>query len=195
MVIAFAGKGTSIVLRDSPRTRRRVELPRVVGRATAVSALCGGGHTTTIVCGSLSFDRASLRPITGLLPNFHFDEGRSGTHACSSHHSAGACVRDGDSRRDLKSLRVGWLRFYLSRYSGAIASGPARAKDRFVQFSILDRRCSECHPRQSNTPGRSVPGRSCGSALAPHRGTFQRATRTTPLERNRVADPEGNTSY
>jgi AraC-like DNA-binding protein len=30
----------------------------------------GGGAPTTIVCGSLSFDRASLKPITQLLPSF-----------------------------------------------------------------------------------------------------------------------------
>src|SRR6202000_3579100 len=30
----------------------------------------GGGAPTTIVCGSLSFDRASLKPITQLLPDF-----------------------------------------------------------------------------------------------------------------------------
>ena len=35
-----------------------------------VALYVGGGAPTTIVCGSFSFDRASLRPITQLLPNF-----------------------------------------------------------------------------------------------------------------------------
>src|SRR6201998_3493505 len=64
-------KGTSIVLRDSPRTRPRWSFREIGAKANGNVALCGGGgHPTTIVCGSLSFDRASLRPITQLLPNF-----------------------------------------------------------------------------------------------------------------------------
>ena len=64
-------RGTSIVLRDSPRTRPRRSF-REIG-ATAKSNVVhygGGGAPTTIVCGSLSFDRASLKPITLLLPAF-----------------------------------------------------------------------------------------------------------------------------
>src|SRR5438445_12875970 len=61
-------RGTSIVLRDSPRTRPRWSFREIAARANSNVALCGGGGApTTIVCGSLSFDRASLRPITQLL--------------------------------------------------------------------------------------------------------------------------------
>src|SRR5207244_11227488 len=64
-------KGTSIVLRDSPRTRPRWSFREIGAKANGNVALCGGGGApTTIVCGSLSFDRASLKPITQLLPNF-----------------------------------------------------------------------------------------------------------------------------
>ncbi len=64
-------KGTSIVLRDSPRTRPRWSFREIGAKANGNVALCGGGGApTTIVCGSLSFDRASLRSITQLLPNF-----------------------------------------------------------------------------------------------------------------------------
>src|ERR1700731_643386 len=64
-------KGASIVLRDSPRTRPRWSFREIGAKANGNVALCGGGGApTTIVCGSLSFDRASLRPITELLPNF-----------------------------------------------------------------------------------------------------------------------------
>ena len=48
-----------------------------------------GGIPTTIVCGSFSFDRSSLRPLPQLLPNFILDQVRSGAHACSSQHAAG----------------------------------------------------------------------------------------------------------
>jgi AraC-like DNA-binding protein len=64
-------KGTSIVLRDSPRTRPKWTFREIGARANGNVALCGGsGAPTTIVCGSLSFDRASLKPITQLLPSF-----------------------------------------------------------------------------------------------------------------------------
>ena len=63
--------GTSIVMGDSLRTRPRRSFREIA--ATAISNVAhygGGGAPTTIVCGSLSFDRASLKPITQLLPSF-----------------------------------------------------------------------------------------------------------------------------
>ncbi len=64
-------RGTSIVLRDSPRTRPKWSFREVGAKAVSNVAHCGGGGApTTIVCGSMNFDRASLRPITHILPNF-----------------------------------------------------------------------------------------------------------------------------
>jgi AraC-like DNA-binding protein len=64
-------RGTSIVLRDSPRTRPRMSFREIPARADRnVAHYGGGGAPTTIVCGSLSFDRAGLKPITQLLPSF-----------------------------------------------------------------------------------------------------------------------------
>jgi len=64
-------RGTSIVMRDSPRTRPRWSFREIAARANSnVAHYGGGGAATTIVCGSLSFDRASLKPITQLLPSF-----------------------------------------------------------------------------------------------------------------------------
>lgn len=64
-------RGTSIVMRDSPRTRPRLSFQEIGQRARSqVAHYGGGGAPTTIVCGSLSFDRASLKPITQLLPRF-----------------------------------------------------------------------------------------------------------------------------
>src|ERR1700688_2305531 len=63
-------RGTSIVLRDSPRTRPRWSFSEIRAKANGnVAHHGGGGAPTTVVCGSLSFDRASLRPITQLLPS------------------------------------------------------------------------------------------------------------------------------
>jgi AraC-like DNA-binding protein len=65
------GRDTSIVMRDSQRTRPRWSFREIGDQAIGNVAHCGGGGApTTIVCGSMSFDRASLRPITQLLPSF-----------------------------------------------------------------------------------------------------------------------------
>ena len=64
-------RGTSFVLRDSQRTRPQKSFREVAARdGSNVAHYGGGGAPTTIVCGSLSFDRASLKPITQLLPRF-----------------------------------------------------------------------------------------------------------------------------
>jgi AraC-like DNA-binding protein len=64
-------RDTSIVMRDSPRTRPRSTFREIAAKANGNVAHHGeGGAPTTIVCGSMSFDRASLRPITQLLPSF-----------------------------------------------------------------------------------------------------------------------------
>src|SRR5579884_319973 len=64
-------QGTSFVLRDSLRTHPKSSFREVASRDNSnVAHYGGGGAPTTIVCGSLSFDRASLKPITQLLPRF-----------------------------------------------------------------------------------------------------------------------------
>ena len=57
----FLARGTSFVLRDSLRTRPKNSFLEVAASdGSNVAHYGGGGATTTIVCGSLSFDRASL---------------------------------------------------------------------------------------------------------------------------------------
>ncbi|MGO4211528.1 AraC family transcriptional regulator [Terriglobus sp. 2YAB30_2] len=64
-------RDTSIVMRDNPRTSPKSSFREIAAKAKSNVAHCGGGGApTTIVCGSLSFDRASLKPITQLLPSF-----------------------------------------------------------------------------------------------------------------------------
>ena len=64
-------RDTSIVMRDSPRTRPRSTFREIAAKANSnVAHYGGGGAPTTVVCGSLSFDRASPKPITQLLPSF-----------------------------------------------------------------------------------------------------------------------------
>jgi len=64
-------RDTSIVMRDSPRTRPGSTFREIAAKANSnVAHYGGGGAPTTVVCGSFSFDRASLKPITQLLPSF-----------------------------------------------------------------------------------------------------------------------------
>jgi AraC-like DNA-binding protein len=64
-------RGTSFVLRDSLRTRPKRSFREIAPTANGnVAHYGGGGAPTTIVCGSLSFDRSSVKPITQLLPSF-----------------------------------------------------------------------------------------------------------------------------
>ena len=89
-------RGTSIILRDSPRTRPRWSFREIAARANSnVAHYGGGGAPTTIVYGSFSFDRASLKPITQLLPSFILVKADQARNACSSRHNASAGVRNG----------------------------------------------------------------------------------------------------
>jgi AraC-like DNA-binding protein len=64
-------RDTSIVMRDSPRTRPRSTFREIAAKANShVAHYGGGGAPTTVVCGSFRFDRASLKPVTQLLPRF-----------------------------------------------------------------------------------------------------------------------------
>ena len=97
---------TSIVMSDSPRTRPRSTFAEVAANVVDnVAHYGGGGAPTTIVCGSFSFDRASLRPISQLLAKLHSDQVGSGTYGCSSHHAAGAGIRNGRAGTGIGSRR------------------------------------------------------------------------------------------
>jgi AraC-like DNA-binding protein len=64
-------RDASIIMRDNLRTRPRSTFREIAAKARSnVAHYGGGGAPTTVVCGSLSFDRASLKPITQLLPSF-----------------------------------------------------------------------------------------------------------------------------
>jgi AraC-like DNA-binding protein len=65
----LVARQTSFVLRDSPRTRPRSFREIAPDANSNVAYYGGGGAPTTIVCGSFSFDRVSLKPITQLLPS------------------------------------------------------------------------------------------------------------------------------
>ena len=78
-------RGTSFALLDSPQTRPKGTFSEMASRASNnVARYGGGGAPTTVICGSLSFDRASLRPISQLLPEFILIRGDQ-THTLALH--------------------------------------------------------------------------------------------------------------
>ena len=87
------GRRTSFVLRDSQRTRPR-SLREIAPRANSnVLRYGGGGAPTTIVCGFLSFDRASLKPITQLLPSLILIKGDQ-AHTLALHNTMQALASE-----------------------------------------------------------------------------------------------------
>ncbi|HWC16525.1 MAG TPA: AraC family transcriptional regulator [Terriglobales bacterium] len=60
---------TSFILRDQPKTRPRSFCEVAPKGNSNIAHYGGGGAPTTIVSGFLSFDSASLKPITQLLPS------------------------------------------------------------------------------------------------------------------------------
>ena len=124
----LVARGTSIVLRDGPRTRPRWSFREIAGMANSNVAHCGGGGApTTIVCGSLRFDRASLKPITQLLPHFILmkaDQARTlalhnTMHALASEMAEQAPGSEAVANRLAEVLFIQVLRAH-------IASGPER---------------------------------------------------------------------
>jgi AraC-like DNA-binding protein len=67
----LTARDTSIVMRDNLRTPPRSTFREIAAKANGnVVHHGGGGAPTTVVCGSLSFERTSVKPITQLLPRF-----------------------------------------------------------------------------------------------------------------------------
>ena len=170
-------KGTSIVLRDSLRTRPRWSFREIGAKANGNVALCGGGGApTTIVCGSLSFDRASLKPITQLLPSFILmkaDQART----LALHTTVQALASEMEEQApgsDVVATRLAEVLF-IQVLRAHIASGASRTQQRMAScnFRSSNRRCAECHSRQSEyTLDGRIPGRSGGHVSLRIRSTF-----------------------
>jgi AraC-like DNA-binding protein len=123
-------RDTSIVMRDSPRTRPRSTFREVGATAqNSIAHLGGGGAPTTIVCGSLSFDRASLKPITQLLPRFILikaDQSRT----LALHNTMQALASEMTEQApgsDVVATRLAEVMF-IQALRAHIASGPERNK-------------------------------------------------------------------
>ena len=169
-------KGTSIVLRDSPRTRPRWSFREIGARANGNVAHCGGGGApTTIVCGSLSFDRASLKPITQLLPSFILmkaDQART----LALHNTMQALASEmaeqapgSGSRRD----SAGRGSVYPGTPGAYRVGTGTQQRMASCDFRSSNGHCPECHSRQSEyTLDGRIPGRSGGHVSLRIRSTF-----------------------
>src|SRR5580658_8640933 len=123
-------RGTSIVLRDSPRTRPKWTFREIGARANGNVALCGGGGApTTIVCGSLSFDRASLKPITQLLPKFILIKAEQ-TRTLALHNTLQALASEMEEQAPGSEVVANRLAevLVIQLLRAHIASGPSRSK-------------------------------------------------------------------
>jgi AraC-like DNA-binding protein len=179
-------KGTSIVLRDSPRTHPRWTFREVGAKANGNVARCGGGGApTTFVCGSLSFDRASLKPVTQFLPSFILmkaDEARTlalhnTVHALASEMAEQAPGSDVVATRLAEILFIQVLRAH-------IASGPKRNKGwlRAIFDPQIGTALSAIHDKV-NTPWtvESLAG-AAGMSRSAFAARFKELLGQTPLE-------------
>ncbi|HEY3928765.1 MAG TPA: AraC family transcriptional regulator [Candidatus Koribacter sp.] len=123
-------RGTSFVLRDSLRTRPKKSFREVASRDNSnVAHYGGGGAPTTIVCGSLSFDRASLKPITQLLPSFILIKADQ-AHTLALHNTMQALASEMAEQApgsEVVATRLAEVLF-IQALRSHIASGPERNK-------------------------------------------------------------------
>jgi AraC-like DNA-binding protein len=122
-------RDTSIVMRDSPRTRPRSTFREIAAKANSVVHYGGGGAPTTIVCGSLSFDRASLKPITQLLPRFILIKADQ-AHTLALHNTMQALaseMAEQDPGSEVVATRLAEVLF-IQALRAHIASGPELGK-------------------------------------------------------------------
>jgi hypothetical protein len=169
---AMNSGGTSIVLRDSPRTRPRWSFREIGAKANSnVAHYGGGGAPTTIVCGSLSFDRASLKPITQLLPSFILlkaDKART----LALHNTMQALASEMAEQSpgsEVVATRLAEVLF-IQALRAHIASGPERNKGwlRAIFDPQMGTALSAIHDRVNTHPGRSNLWPKRRPCLAPH---------------------------
>ena len=179
-------RGTSIVLRDSPRTPPKWSFHEIGAKANGNVALYGGGGApTTIVCVSLSLDRASLKPITQLLPNFILmkaDEART----LALHNTVQALASEMAEQApgsEVVATRLAEVLF-IQMLRAHIASGPERNKGwlRAVFDPQMGTALSAIHDRV-NTPWTVESlAEAAGMSRSAFAARFKELLGQTPLE-------------
>jgi Cupin len=158
-------RDTSIVMRDSPRTRPRSTFREIAAKANNnVAHYGGGGAPTIIVCGSLSFERASLKPITQLLPRFILIKADQ-AHTLALHNTMQALASEMAEQApgsEVVTTRLAEVLF-IQALRAHIASEVEWRNKRMAScnFRSSSRRCPECRSRQCEyTLDSRIPGRS-----------------------------------
>ncbi len=189
-------RDTSIVMRDSPRTRPRSTFREIAAEPNTVVHYGGGGAPTTIVCGSLSFERASLKPITQLLPRFILIKADQ-AHTPALHITMQALASEMAGQApgsEVVATRLAEVLF-IQILRAHIASEPERNQGwlRAIFDPQIGTALSALHDRVNKPWDGRIPGRSGGHVSLWIRSAFQRATRTnTTGICNRVANAEGH---
>ena len=121
-------RGTPIVMRDSPRTRPGLSFRQLADKAYGnVVHHGGGGAPTTIVCGAMSFERARLKPITQLLPDFILIKADQ-AHTAALHNTMQALASEMAERApgsEVVATRLAEVLF-IQVLRAHIAAGPER---------------------------------------------------------------------
>jgi len=178
--------GTSIVLRDSPGTRPKWSFREIGAKASGNVAHCGGGGApTTIVCGSLSFDRANLNSITQLLPDFILIRADQ-AHTLALHNTMQALaseMAEPAPGSEVVANRLGEVLF-IQVLRAHIASEPARNKGwlRAIFDPQIGTALSAIHDRV-NTPWTVESlAEAAGMSRSAFAARFKTLLGQTPLE-------------
>jgi AraC-like DNA-binding protein len=179
-------RGTAIVLRDSPRTRPKRSFRDMSALAIKNAVHYGGGGApTTIVCGSFSFDRASLKPITQLLPSFILIKADQ-AHTLALHTTMQALaseMAEQASGSEVVANRLAEVLF-IQTLRAHIASGPERNKGwlRAIFDPQMGTALSAVHDRV-NTPWTVESlAEAAGMSRSAFAARFKELLGQTPLE-------------
>jgi AraC-like DNA-binding protein len=179
-------RGTSFVLRDSLRTRPKKTFREVAAKDNSnVAHYGGGGAPTTIICGSLSFDRASLKPISQLLPSFILIKGDQG-HTLALHNTMQALASEMAEQApgsEVVATRLGEVLF-IQVLRAHIASGGWRNKGwlRAIFDPQMGTALSAIHARV-NTPWTVESlAEAAGMSRSAFAARFKELLGQTPLE-------------
>ena len=179
-------RGTSIVLRDSPRTRPRWSFREIAARANSnVTHYGGGGAPTTIVCGSLSFERASLKPITQLLPRFILIKADQ-AHTLALHNTMQALASEMAEQTpgsEVVATRLAEVLF-IQALRAHIASGPERNQGwlRAIFDPQMGTALSAIHDRLKTPWTVESLAETAGMSRSAFAARFKELLRQTPLE-------------
>src|SRR5579863_9396731 len=177
---------TSIVMRDSPRTRPRSTFREIGAKANGnVAHYGGGGAQTTIVCGSFSFDRASLKPITQLLPSFILIKVDQ-THTLALHNTMQALASEMAEQApgsDVVATRLAEVLF-IQALRAHIASGPERNKGwlRAIFDPQMGTALSAIHARVHTPWTVESMAEAAGMSRSAFAARFKELLGQTPLE-------------